>query len=174
MASDENAENEILTSMRNVLSPLGPERTEEILGWATTHLEDCPLLAYCCAQGETGDRDAFEFRIGSPSPLDTENTVFAIFHWFAQGTAVVYSFKAALLEDGRALGVYTRDVVFRPRFLSGPVTLEAMFADLDYHLHATPWDDVEDLGAPPSDEPAPPNAHAARDKPAPMIKRATS
>lgn len=169
MASDTNSEDQInplLATLRQVLAPLGDERVDEVMGWATDYLATTPLISYLCAQGEANDVDwhpadathaepwttpkTYEFRIGDVNPVDPENTVFAIFHWYVQGVFVVYSFKAGLVEGG-ALGIYTRDLVFRPRMASGPVTLDALYADLDYHTHTTPWDDLE-----PDDERPPP------------------
>lgn len=164
MASDTDSTNEvnpILEQLAQVLSPLGDERRDEVMTWAREYLATTPLTSYLCAQGEPGDVEwhapdaehpaqwstpkTYEFRIGDVNPLDPDNTVFAIFHWYVQGTFVVYSFKAGLLEDGRALGIFTRDVVFRPRMSSGPMTLEAMYTDLDYHTHTTPWDEIEEV-----------------------------
>lgn len=173
MASDTDSEdqiNPILESLERVLAPLGPERLREVMGWTREYLATTPLTSYLCAQGEPGDVEwhapdaehpkawtsakVYEFRIGEPNPLDPDNTVFAIFHWYIQGIFVVYSFKAGLLDDGGALGIFTRDQVFRPRMASGPVTLDALYADLDYHTHASPWDDDD----PDDDErPAAPN-----------------
>jgi hypothetical protein len=154
MASDEN-ENEILTALARVLEPLGAERQGEVLEWAKEHLAECPIFTYLCATGEAGDVDTvghakvYEYKIGEPHPLDESNTVFAILHWHTQGVFVVYSFKAVFLETGAAAGTFTRDLVFQPRFAQGPLTLEALYSDLEYHLKATPWDDVEDPAPPP-------------------------
>ncbi|MGH2997661.1 MAG: hypothetical protein ACRDNM_00015 [Gaiellaceae bacterium] len=154
-----------MQSLERVLEPFGPERRQEVLSWAAEHMQATPLIAYLCAVGEPGDADwhepdaahreawstpkTYEFRIGEASPLDPDNTVFAIFHWHVQGAFVVYSFKTGLLQSGAALAVYSRDLVFNPRFASGPVTLDALHADLEYHTHATPWDDVDDGDPPP-------------------------
>lgn len=169
MASDSSGEDQIdpiLSSLEQVLSPLGPERLGEVMGWVRDYLATTPLISYLCMQGEPGDVDwhppdaqhaepwstskTYEFRIGDASPLDPDNTVFAIFQWYTQGAFVVYSFKAGLVEGGDALAIYSRDLVFRPRVASGPVTLDALFTDLDYHTHQTPWDDEE-----PDEPPAP-------------------
>lgn len=177
MASDSDSEDEInpiLTQLENVLTPLGAARRGEVMRWVREYLETTPLVSYLCAQGEPGDVDwhaadaqhaeawstpkTYEFRLGDVNPLDPDNTVFAIFHWYVQGVFVVYSFKAGLLGDGRALGIFTRDLVFRPRMASGPVTLGALYADLDYHTHASPWDDID---GPDDDEPDAPGASRA-------------
>ncbi len=162
MASDADSEDEInpiLGQLENVLTPLGEARRREVMSWVRDYLATTPLVSYLCAQGEPGDVDwhapdaehavawstpkTYEFRLGDVNPLDPDNTVFAIFHWYVQGVFVVYSFKASVVDGGGALGIYTRDVVFRPRMASGPVTLNALYQDLDYHTHASPWDDVE-------------------------------
>jgi hypothetical protein len=141
MASDPDEQNEILEALERVLDPLEPARRAEVVEWAKAYLAECPLVSYLCAEGEPGDLKVYEFKMAEPSPLDPGNTIFAIFHWFAQGVFVVYSFRAVALEDGSAAGTFTRDVVHKPRFASGPVTLQAMHADLEYHLHSSPWDD---------------------------------
>jgi hypothetical protein len=169
MASDEN-ENEVLAALERVLEPLG-ERKAEVLSWAAEYLQSCPLLTYVAAQGEQEIEteyppDAahphpwrasatvpkvFEYKLGGPNPLDESYTIFAIFHWHTQGIFVVYSFKAAFLDNGGAVGVYVRDLVFRPRFAQGPVSLDALVSDLEYHTKATPWDDLpEEPESPPA------------------------
>lgn len=188
MASDQDSEDEIdpiLAQLEHVLDPLGPERVTEVMAWVRDFLRETPLLSYLCAEGEAGDVDwhaadaqhpgpwttpkTYEFRLGAPSPIDPENTVFAIFHWYVQGIYVVYSFKAALLETGGALSMYTRDLVHKPRMASGIVTLTALYNDLKYHTDTTPWDDVapEEDGPP---EPPRPRAIAI----APSAQRSPS
>lgn len=171
MGSDENP---VLEAVKRVLSPLPDGVREEVLALVDEHMAKCPLIAYCCAVGEPSDLEThppdaehpsawtspvvYEFSIGNPNPLNRANTVFGMFHWHVQGYVVVYSIDTAQLESGDALAVYTRDVVFQPRFLSGPLSLEALAADLGYHLEATPWDDRDDDDEPdtppPNDKPA--------------------
>jgi len=143
MASDENP-NPILEALSRVLEPLGEPRKSEVLSWVGEHLQNTPLIVYLNAKAETGDLGVYEFRVNEPNPINPTNTVFAIFHWHVQGCFVVYSLAAALTEDGGAQGMFTRNLVFEPRFAEGPVSLDALYNDLDYHLHATPWDDVDD------------------------------
>lgn len=161
MASDENP---ILEAVRRVLTPLPEPARGQVLALVAHHMQKVPLVSYVCAVGEASDAAthpadaehpqpwtspiAYEFRIGQPNPLDQANTVFAMFHWFAQGHVVVFSLNTAQLDTGDALAVYTRDVVFQPRFVSGPLSLDALAADLGYHLEATPWDDVDEPDEP--------------------------
>jgi len=162
--ANEVDETELTQMLEHVLTPLEPDVRREVISWAKEHLSTTPIYWYLCAEREPGDsskEDALEFKIGESSPLDPDNTVFAIFHWADQGTYVVYSFKAAIVAEGEhqgaALGIFTRDIVHKPRFGSGPLTLQALVADLEYHLHETPWPDE------PDDEPDVP---AAEERPA--------
>jgi hypothetical protein len=106
-------------------------------------MKQTPILTYLNAKEEARDETVYEFKLNEPNPLNTTYTVFAIFHWHVQGCFVVYSLAAVMTDDGGAQGMFTRDLVFEPRFASGPVSLDALYNDLDYHLHATPWDDVD-------------------------------
>jgi hypothetical protein len=152
MASDENP---ILEAVSRVLEPLGAERKAEVVTWVAEHMAQTPLTTYLYAKAEAGDATPYHFEINSPNPLNPDTTVFAIFHWHVQGCFVVYSLAAVTTEDGGAQGMFTRDVVFEPRFASGPVSLDALYHDLNYHLHATPWDDID-----PEDD-VPPSSPAA-------------
>jgi hypothetical protein len=151
MASDDNP---ILEALSRVLEPLGAERKEEVVTWVAEHMRQTPMTTYLYAKAEAGDETIYAFEINKANPLNPDTTVFGIFHWHVQGCFVVYSLAAVSTDDGGAQGMFTRDVVFEPRFASGPVSIDALYNDLDYHLHASPWDDVEPESDPGGAAPA--------------------
>lgn len=160
--ADEVNEDQLQLMLEHVLEPLAPEVRTEILSLAREHLRTTPLYAFLSAEAEGYEtrNEVFEFKVAEPNPIDPENTVFAIFFWHDQGVYVVYSFKAGIITEGEgkggALGIFTRDIVHKPRFASGPLTLDALVADLEFHLQETPWPDDE------PDEPEPPAPAAVR------------
>lgn len=126
---------EELEALSRVLQPLGAERRDVLLSLVSEYLEDVSPIDYCCAEGEAGEADRLEWRLAQPSPLDPTRIVFALFYWPEEKAVAVYSFSAMALEGQEgAIATYHREVIYKPRFSSGPLALEALYNDLEFHL----------------------------------------
>jgi len=130
--------------LRRVLMPLGEERCSEVLEMVQKYLAHVSPVLGAAGFTEPGDPvsgqpgetpDAVTWEVGRESPLDKTRTVFAIFDWPEMRCLVAYSFAALQAEgDDRVIGMYYREKIYRPRYSWGPLTLDALYNDLTYHL----------------------------------------
>lgn len=148
-ATEESPHVEELALLERVLMPLGEERCQQILEMVDTYLEHVSPILGACGFREDGDplqelpqesAEQVTWQVGAASPIDPTRTVFAIFEWPEMGHCLVaYSFSAVALEgDDKVLARYYREKIYRPRYAWGPLTLEALYNDLTYHLDVAP------------------------------------
>lgn len=124
---------EELEQLRRILTPLG-DKGDRLIAMLPEYLENVSPITWCAGQTEPGEEpEAVIWQLGQPSPLDATRIVFAIFHDVALGMCVAYSFTAVAL-DGKAIGAYFREFIFRPRYATGPIALEALYEDLKAYL----------------------------------------
>jgi hypothetical protein len=84
------------------------------------------------------------WEIGASSPLNKDRTIFALFHDPELRAVVAYSFTAIQVEGQEgALATYHREYIYGPRYGTGPISLTALFNDLEFHLTPPPDDELE-------------------------------
>jgi hypothetical protein len=141
----------LLAALENVLAPLPKETRTTLLDLAGTYLDSYPPVQWVCSRRERGidsedqdDEPPLIWELGSPSPLNPTFTVFALFHWVEERCVIALSFSARLEEGSpEASTEYRREVIFDPRFLSGPMSLSALALELHYHLSPDSDDEPE-------------------------------
>jgi hypothetical protein len=142
---------EEIEMLERILSPLGEERSEHLLALAEDYLENISPISWCAGRSEPGEElEAVVWELGKPSPLSEDRTVFAIFDWPEYRCCVAYSFSAVQVQgqDG-ALGYYHREKIYDPRYSTGPISLTALFKELEYHLTVEAPDDEKTDDAKP-------------------------
>ena len=152
----------ILDALSELLEPLGKKRKELILGWVAREVQTHAIVQYVYEEGPPMTRVRDEsghdvelggpqvWRIGEPSPLVPEETVFAMFHT-EQGAVTAYSFKPVEV-DGRAAVYFFRSLICKPIHVHGPVHHDALTAELGGFLADD--DELEEQLAETNPEPA--------------------
>lgn len=148
---DEQAKT-ILAVLGELLEPLGPDRKKLILGWVAREIQTHAIVQYVYeegppvtrvydAQGDRRDESGQPFyeaggpqiwRIGEPSPLIAQETVFAMFQGEA-GPVTAYSFMPVEV-DGRSAVYFFRSVICKPVHVHGPVHHNALVGELGFFL----------------------------------------
>jgi hypothetical protein len=132
--------------LRRVLEPLGGKRSEHLIALTRDYLENVSPLTWCAAQSEPGEPDgAAVWQLGAPSPLNGDRVVFALFYDPDARCVVAYSFSAVKQEGFEgAVAIYHREYIYRPRYGTGPIALDALYNDLTFHLTAVVDDEEPD------------------------------
>jgi hypothetical protein len=147
-----------IDALSSLLAPLGDRRRKKILQWVEQEIATHAMVSYVEEAGapitttngeETGGPQ--EWRIGEKSPLNAQETIFAMFIDDANVVSA-YSFQSVEV-DGKEAVFFFRALIFKPVHVHGPVHHNALIHELEQFIGP------ERGGAEP-DEPDEPEARA--------------
>lgn len=126
----------VLEVLGELLAPLGSKRQKLALSWVEHEIQNHAIVNYVEEVGAPIVKDAdgnetggpLVWRIGAPSPLSGDETVFAMFLDDA-GVVTVYSFQYVEIE-GKTAAYFYRSLLFRPIHVHGPVHHNALLSEL--------------------------------------------
>ena len=129
----------LIEILDTILAPLGDAR-KPVLAWVEREIETHAIVQYVYEEGGpiVGDAGGPQlWRLGQPSPIDGDETIFAMFHWESSKAIAVYSFKQ--VEDGGRTGtLFFRTLLFKPIHVHGPVSGSALPLELAAFLEDEP------------------------------------
>lgn len=131
----------LLDILGELLAPLGSERRNKIVAWVEQEIKTHAICQYVYEEGppiikdesghDTGGPQVW--RIGQPSPLDSTETVFAMFFWDAAKTVAAYTFQNVDV-DGKPATFFYRSLILKPVHVHGPVHHDALMPELALFL----------------------------------------
>lgn len=155
----------IVEVLRKILTPLGEERCNALLALALGEFQRRQIVSYFDT-GLRSDGSTLFWKLGEPSPLDEDTTVFAIFHVQHEGgksEMVVFAYAVTKDEESGEEGyTYFQEVIPDPKNIQGPISGEALFLELCDFLGVP---EAKDPDEPQEPEEAPePEPAAAKSK----------
>lgn len=133
----------ILEVLGELLAPLGERRKKRIVGWVEREIQRRPIVQY------VEESDDVIWRIGDKSPLNGDETIFAMFVDDANVISA-YSFQEIEVEGqpGTTARYFYRSLIFKPVHVHGPIHHNALVGEFeqfigDEEIKPDP-DDLED------------------------------
>jgi len=121
------ANNALTELLEKVLAPFDEGRRAQMIAWVDQEVQTRPIVD--CVE----DRKGSAWKLGEESPSHTGAIIFAMLLHESLRAVVVYTFTATAVEDDpNAMAFeYFRETIFEPRFTHGPISGDALYADLE-------------------------------------------
>lgn len=126
----------VIEVLSQVLSPLPDDKRQQLVAWFAREAALRPIVQYCCDERNS-------WQLGGPDPMapdEEPRTVFAMVE--VEDHVVVYWFQE-MDVSGQVAIQFGRNVVYRPTFVCGPLSHDALFREVQAYLTGHDPDDDE-------------------------------